>query len=154
MSNSSVRPLSSLRPLSSFRIRTALKDRPRTSSSRSNSSAQVLTTNTPQSRDSSRPSTEPIGDVSNDASHLTVGPALQGNSLKALLARKKSQSHNQRPSTPSSNEPLSETVGAKTTNNYKLLIESIEKNKETDEIKFQNRELRDEIMKWRKEHVK
>ena len=36
-----------------------------------------------------RPSSDPISELINDASQLTIGPAIQGNPLRGLLARKK-----------------------------------------------------------------
>jgi hypothetical protein len=88
--SSGVRPLSSMRPLSSYRIKTGLSDsrsNNRLNSARSDIGSRL---NSAVSTSSNiRPNTEPIGDVKNDSSNLTVGPALQGNPLKALLARKK-----------------------------------------------------------------
>jgi hypothetical protein len=160
MSNASVRPLSSMRPLSSYRIRTALKDRPRSGASRDNlhsSSSATGLISVLSGSSHSRPSTDPLGDINNDASYLTVGPALQGNPLKALLARKSQN----RPATPNKtliNSQIDnsefDTFDNKKKPNYKNAIESLEKNKEADDIKLQNKELKDEIMKWRKDHAK
>lgn len=98
----------------------------------------------PSSSLSSRPNSDHVTDLSSDASHLTVGPALQGSLLRSLLARKKKPTN---PEKPESNDPV----------NYKTVIKSIEDNEKTNQIndlKIENKELRDEIMRWRKEHTK
>lgn len=87
--STSMRPLSAMRPLSSYRIKTAFQARPKSRLTTSNSTGLATAASRQSSSYQTRPSTDPVGDISNDASHLTVGPTLQGNPLKALLARKK-----------------------------------------------------------------
>ncbi|RNA39995.1 leucine-rich repeat-containing 56 isoform X1 [Brachionus plicatilis] len=89
--STSVRPLSAMRPLSSYRIKTAMKSRPK-SRMNTSSSAGLKTASRPSSSLSIRPNSDHVTDFSSDASHLTVGPALQGSLLRSLLARKKSSS--------------------------------------------------------------
>ena len=84
-----VRPLSSMRPLSSYRIKTALSDTRPPSSRLNTSGSSRLNTGS----STGRISIEPISDIVNDSSGLTVGPALQGNPLKALMARRKPNEH-------------------------------------------------------------
>ena len=154
--NPSVRPLSAMRPLSSFRIRTSHRDRPRTRDIRTSNSSSGLNTATSRvSTSSTRPNTDPISDIGNDASHLTVGPTLQGNPLKQLIARRRS--NNRIPSESNYGKNGSEINGVMVTgkpSTYKAVMETLEKSKNTSDIKLENTALRDEILKWRKEHAK
>lgn len=152
VSNSSVRPLSALRPLSSFKIRTAHMERPKTTrniqTSNSASGGGASRGGLSSAGSSARPSTDPISDITNDASHLTVGPTLQGNPLKALLARKKQpRSHD----SPIPDYPDGEEVVARKPPTYKAIMESLGNSKD---VELENKELRDEISKWRKDHAK
>jgi hypothetical protein len=106
---------------------------------------------------SARPSTDPISEIGNDASHLTVGPTLQGNPLKALMARRKNRdstnaSNNDTDTSASGHVGMSKKPPAA----YKQVIASIEQSKTKNDasVQLENKELRDEINNWRKEHVK
>lgn len=151
--STSVRPLSSMRPLSSYRIKTALNTRPNSRMTTSNSSGGL---NTASSRNSTannnRPSSDSLFDPSTDASHLTVGPTIQGNPLRALMSRRKNQ-----PSTPNTdkNDVFNEDVASvmnKKPPTYKSALKSL--NQEENNLKIENEELRQEIQKWKREHAK
>lgn len=133
-----------MRPLSSYRIKTGMQLRPKSRMNTSLSAGQK-TTSRPSSSFSPRPNSDHLTDLSSDASHLTVGPALQGSLLRSLLARKKKSITN--PEKPESTDSVS----------YKTVIKSIEDNEKVNQIndlKIENKELRDEIIRWRKEHTK
>jgi len=83
-----LRPLSVMRPLSSCRPGSALKQRPG-SSSRLASGGPMSPNSSLMAAHGLRPSSDPISELINDASQLTIGPAIQGNPLRGLLARKK-----------------------------------------------------------------
>lgn len=155
-SSSSVRPLTAMRPLSSYRIKTSSKARP---------SSRLTTTNslnTPQTSSSSsrpsssiiRPNTDPVSDIINDASHLTVGPTFQGNPLKSLLARKKQPLNTLTIST------AHKLTSNNNNNNRKssIIAEPVKNKKQpadTDmlrNVECENQELREEILKWKHEH--
>ncbi|CAF0859802.1 unnamed protein product [Brachionus calyciflorus] len=147
-SSTSVRPLSAMRPLSSYRIKTAFQSRPKSRLTTSSSTGPLQTPSRPSSS-LIRPNSDHVTDLTSDASHLTVGPALQGSLLKSLLARKKSQNPNVHIESQDfdDNKPV----------NYNNTMKSLEKNEKINEIndlKIENKELRDEIIKWRKEHTK
>lgn len=134
-----VRPLSSMRPLSSYRIKTGI-------SSSSNSRGNTA-----------EPSTKPqlIGDIINDSSNLTVGPALQGNPFKALLARKKPPANqkllDQNESVRGSPSPTS------TKSTYKNAIQSLVEQQNpqaTSAEGIDNEQLHAEINVWKKEHAR
>ena len=108
--------------------------------------------NTASSRNSTannnRPNSDSLFDPSTDASHLTVGPTIQGNPLRALLSRKKNH-----PTTPNNdkNEVLNEETHKKPPT-YKSSLKSL--NQEENYVKIENEELRHEIQKWKREHAK
>lgn len=149
--STSVRPLTAMRPLSSYRIKTSTQSRPKSRLMTSNSTGLA----TPASRQSSshqlRPNSEPVSDASN----LTMGPALQGNPLRALLSRKK---NNQASNLSSDNDTDSiQEYSLNRPSTYKSAMRSLEnydKLNGTQDLKLENKELRDEIVKWRKEHTK
>jgi hypothetical protein len=155
--NTSIRPLSSMRPLSSFRLKTAL-NRPNSRLTTSNSSGGLMSNgssrlNTTQSFNN-RPSSDSAFDPMNDASQLTMGPSIQGNPLKALLNRKKS-----RITTPDSAN--SSQIDLKKISDKKIPPYNVndsrdiqdESQNKIDRTKNENKELRDEIQKWKKDHA-
>ena len=93
---------------------------------------------------------EPISDITNDTSHLTVGPTLQGNPLKALMARRKTNKSDKEDSIetdidePSTLKPM----------NYKSAMKTLEESKDETNEKYKNKGLHDEIAEWKKEHMK
>ncbi len=143
-----------MRPLSSFRLKTAL-NRPNSRLTTSNSSGGIMSNgssrlNTTQNRPSSDSTFDPI----NDASQLTMGPSIQGNPLKALLNRKKS-----RVTTPDSTN--SSQIDLKKISDKKIPPYNVndsrdiqdESQNKSDKTKSENKELRDEIQKWKKDHA-
>ena len=144
-----------MRPLSSFRLKTALnRERPNSRLTTSNSSGGLMTgssrLNTMQSN---RPSSDSAFDPTNDASHLTTGPSMQGNPLRALLGRKKN-----RPSTPNSNSESQTDLKKISENKIPAIKSSHSKDKfhdenQTSKTKNENNELRDEIQQWKKDHA-
>lgn len=135
-----------MRPLSSYRIKTALNPRPNSRQTSNSSGLNTAASRLSTANSIGRPSSDPVGDISNDASHLTVGPALQGNLLRSLLARKKT-----RPSTPSSDLSKSDIIANKILPSKNITVEP-----PTDDVTNspKNTELHDEIVKWKKEHAK
>ena len=136
-----VRPLSSMRPLSSYRIKTGISSGSNSRGNTAESSSTKVQLNSEQ-----------IGDIINDSSNLTVGPALQGNPFKALLARKKppanqkliDQSESIRTPSPASNKV-----------NLKNAIQNLSEpipNKANESI--DNEQLHAEINDWKKEHAR
>jgi hypothetical protein len=104
-----------------------------------------------------RPNTDPVCDVSNDASNLTMGPALQGNLLRSLMARRRQNK--------TTDEVSDQTVhnnsinfGEKShTGNYDSAMKSLNSataNCELSNIEVENKQLKDEITKWKKDHAR
>jgi hypothetical protein len=71
-----------MRPLSSLRPGSALQRRPM-------SGNRIGTASSGSSVNQQRPFTDPVYDITNDASDLTIGPTIYGNPLRGLIARKK-----------------------------------------------------------------
>ncbi len=113
----------------------------------SNGSSRLNTTQ-------NRPSSDSTFDPINDASQLTMGPSIQGNPLKALLNRKKS-----RVTTPDSTN--SSQIDLKKISDKKIPPYNVndsrdiqdESQNKSDKTKSENKELRDEIQKWKKDHA-
>jgi hypothetical protein len=121
-----LRPLSAMRPLSSCRPGSAVSKRPGTGSRKSSpiSTTQFLTD-------------EQLEDLTNDSSKLTMGPVLQGNPFRGLLARRKnSKNANEETQIQIQVRPLSRANRIKNDN-----IEPL-----------QNSELLNELNNWRIEH--
>lgn len=86
-----------MRPLSSYRIKTGIRSadgRPTSRHTNSSGSSHSQQQNRLGTADSH------ISDFTNDSSDLTTGPALQGNPLKALMARRKPSEARTSPATP------------------------------------------------------
>ena len=100
---------------------------------------------------------ESISDIVNDASHLTIGPALQGNPLKSLLARKRQLANNNnetnRSTTNSSDMDSALNVESSRGPSYANSLQLIHKT-EKSAPQIDNRELRDEVLSWKREHAK
>ena len=140
-----------MRPLSSFRLKTAL-NRPNSRLTTSNSSGGLISgassrLNTTQSS-YNRPSSDSAFDPLNDASHLTMGPSIQGNPLKALLNRKKNRAN-----TPDSTN--SSQIDLQRISDKKIppRNDQDENQRKSERAKVENNELRDEIQKWKKDHA-
>ena len=148
--STSVRPLSAMRPLSSYTLKTAIKSRPSSRQTTASSGAP----GTAASSSSNRAASDPVSDITNETSQLTVGPTLQGNPLKALLARKKPGLNKDDKEVEFVEEklPLQPT---QPTVNYKTAIKSLEaKNNQEVDDSFKNKELHEELVLWKKEHMK
>ena len=120
-----MRPLSAMRPLSSCRPGSALKGRPNSSSRLASGGGGSNDGN----KSPMRPATDPTSELSSDASHLTIGPAMQGNPLRGLLARRKQLTKNEpqqaaKERLPQKNSPsTSSTLIATDENDLKLISE-------------------------------
>lgn len=114
-----------MRPLSSCRPGSALSKRPGTGSRKSSpaQTTQFLTD-------------EQLEDLSNDSSKLTMGPVLQGNPFRGLLARRKNKNVSEGAQAETRIEPTSKA--------------NVSKNLKTEPL--QNSELLSELSTWRKEH--
>ena len=138
-----------MRPLSSYRIKTpALQEKSisRMTSELNNSNISSRVNSMERSS-----SSDQISDIINDSSSLTVGPTLQGNPLKALMARKKTSvsNHSNLNDSLISEKDYHETTITK----FKDLKQTIEhlENKKTS---LENKTLHNELITWRKEHAK
>ena len=133
-----------MRPLSSYRIRTSAvnQERPssRLTSASNNNSNKSSRVNTSEKSDSP----EQISDILIDSSCLTVGPTLQGNPLKALLARKR----------PNSSNFINETKCEQDKTSTKVNLDEAIKKLEIDESNLKNKELKSELLNWKKDHAK
>jgi hypothetical protein len=105
-----------MRPLSSCRPGSALQKRPM--------SGNRLPT--------SRPYSDPVNDIMNDASELTIGPTIYGNPLRGLIARRKPK------------------VGK--TENESVKTKNPSKNQTSQSENENDSELFKELKSWRKEH--
>ena len=96
--------------------------------------------------------------MTNDASNLTIGPTLHGNPLKSLLARKKQREGGATPDLVDAAHdintfgPVTSTI-AFTGSQHKSSMQLIEESKNISS-RIENKELRDEILKWKKDHSK
>jgi hypothetical protein len=94
-----------------------------------------------------RPCSDPVGDTAtNDASTLTFGPTLQGNPLRALMARRKNKSQHE----INDNQNIIKE-------NLIIKADKHDKKYEKEQMKsieLENKELREEISKWKKDHAK
>ena len=105
-----------------------------------------------------RPNTDPVCDIPNDASNLTVGPTLQGNPLRSLLSRRRNnksadgsdiiETKNIKPLDANLNEPATFDSALKS------LKKTHKKDEKLSEIESENKDLKDEIKKWKKDHAK
>ena len=119
-----------MRPLSSCRPGSALQKRPM-SGQRLGSASSGIAANLP------RPNTDPLNDISNDASELTIGPTLYGNPLRGLMARRKGKPETAEPNL----SPTSLNAKQKT-----------HKQKESTNTNENDTELFKELKSWRTEH--
>jgi hypothetical protein len=111
-----------------------------------------------------RPSSDPVCDVLNDASHLTVGPTFQGNPLKSLLARKKTlntfsintDNNIEKRGILKKSSTLTTTTTTATVDtaggNHQQNKHSKEETSKMKHLQTENRELREEIEKWKNDH--
>ena len=109
--------------------------------------------NTTQSSNN-RPSSDSAFDPMNDASHLTMGPSIQGNPLKALLNRKKNRANT--PDSSNSSQIDLKKISDKKIPPYNIndsRIDQDEQQSKIDKTQVENNQLRDEIQKWRKDHA-
>ncbi len=89
---------------------------------------------------------------------MTVGPTLQGNPLRSLLSRRRNnksadgadtiETKNIRPLDANLNEPATFDSALKS------LKKVHKKDEKLSEIESENKDLRDEIKKWKKDHAK
>ncbi len=131
-----MRPLSSCRPGSAIRRPLSSSNARGANNNNQNFNKNYnTTTNTPDI---------PI-DVGNEASELTTGPALQGNPLKGLLARKRMK--NQNKPTINQNNQQSESYKKTLETNFDDTTHPKTKSEENSEIYH-------ELKAWREEHEK
>ena len=123
-----MRPMSSLRPGSALQRRPMSGNRLGTASSGSSANQQ-------------RPFTDPVYDITNDASNLTIGPTIYGNPLRGLIARKKGKPATAEVESMSSSSLEKGTKGTKIKNN-----KDVKTNYEDDTELFK------ELQSWKTEH--
>ncbi len=110
-------------------------------SNNSNISSRVNTTERSSSSDQ-------MSDIINDSSSLTVGPTLQGNPLKALMARKKTTVSNL------SNLSNSLVLEINYPESTKIRLNKTIEHLENRKTNLENKALHNELIVWRKEHAK
>jgi hypothetical protein len=149
-----------MRPLSSYRLKTANQTRKTTSSSSASTATRPSTKSSLNSQfdSNSRPNTNNFNidndpsDISDDISSLTLGPALQGSLLRNLMTRRTSK-----PGTPNKiSHELTSRILPTYESTMKFLNNDIrhqqQNQKKSDPI--ENKELREELTNWRKDHTK
>jgi hypothetical protein len=158
--NTSVRPLSAMRPLSSYRIKTSAivsqQQQQQTSLTSSNKSSRVNTSERPTSSSSNtNKSNDNFNDIISDSSNLTVGPTFQGNPLKALMARKKSSNQILEDSNNTDNNDTTKITLNETIKRLETVsISNNNNNNNSSNLEINNQELKNDLIKWRKEHAK
>jgi hypothetical protein len=148
-SSNSVRPLSAMRPLSSHKLRSGISSR----SINSNSTTSISNSSRPLTAIgfTNKSSLGSLDDATNDASHLTLGPTIQGNPLRSLLARKKSRYFNN----PDEKFNFNGEEFQNKSNNYQKALRALESNeKRLNDVRIENNQLRTELIKWKKEYTK
>ena len=97
------------------------------------------TANSASSSNQSRPYTDPINEILNDASELTIGPTIYGNPLRGLMARKKGK-------------PQTAEHESSSTSSLENKINKNQKSKDSKAKKEDESELYKELKTWRTEH--
>ena len=171
--NTSVRPLSAMRPLSSYKQRSPAghsggallllpqRERTATGGGSRQATGDPSRVSTTSNRSATMSSVVSGDDIVNDASGLTVGPTLQGNPLRSLMARRRGMGNNKSGQECNSDDSRPTTAHNITTQsprstNKKTTTPDVDAatahNGETRPI--DNKALSDELNAWRKEHAK